>query len=88
MSLLSQNANKICEYLPSVDKCLAFITVYPDGTITNCSHLKHPVRKMAAKCSSCTIVNWCGGGCLGEEKDAQFCDARHHLKNYIERIFQ
>jgi uncharacterized protein len=86
MSLLSAQANQRCEYIASPEKCRAFITLYPDGTVTNCDHLLGEVSVISDQCHTCSIYSWCGAGCLGESRNAGFCRARRHLKSYIDTI--
>ncbi len=86
MALLSPSANRICEYHPSSDKCVTFLTLYPGGMVGNCGHLGNPAPIAPQKCLVCPIWSWCGGGCWAEEKDSAFCDARYHFKGYIERL--
>jgi uncharacterized protein len=88
LSLLSPDANRICVYDASPGKCHAFLALHPDGTVGGCDHLRSGPPAFLPACPTCPILGWCGGGCLGEERDADFCAARFRLKAFIERICQ
>jgi uncharacterized protein len=86
MSLLSPSANRICIFDSSPEKCSEFISLYPGGWISGCDHLAGAAPKFLPACSTCSIYNWCGGGCLGEERDPTFCEARFQLKTFVEGV--
>lgn len=86
LSLLSPDSNRICVYDASADKCHAFLALYPDGRVGGCDHLRHGPPAFLPACPTCPILGWCGGGCLGEERDAGFCAARFRLKAFIEGV--
>lgn len=86
LSLLSPDANRICVYDATPNKCLAFLALYPGGMVGGCDHLRHGPPAFLPACSTCPILDWCGGGCLGEERDAGFCEARFRLKAFIEKV--
>lgn len=87
MSLTSSFSNRICTFEPSFDKCKPFISLYPGGLRTGCDHRGEGAPKVFAKCATCSIYKWCGGGCFGEEKDPTFCEARFRLKAIFNSIF-
>nr|WP_279286965.1 radical SAM protein [Heliobacterium chlorum] len=95
ISLLSTDVNQICQYLPLEGKCQSFITLYPDKQISNCNHLHQDRQniyqknrnKLTEDCIYCSIYEWCGGGCLAEEKEDDFCQARGHLHQFIKGVF-
>lgn len=84
-SLFSRKKCKICLYLHDDKKCTYFHTYYNlDNMSELCDHVSgNMIPVLPQKCISCDILDKCGGGCLVEEKDYSFCDARHKLFEYI-----
>lgn len=86
-SLFSNKKNKICIYLPNVNKCYLFKTFYNSDNIKNfCDHIMTEYPCIYEKCLSCQIYDFCGGGCLMEEKNETFCNARKNLYHFINEI--
>lgn len=86
-SLFNDN-NRLCIYLPNESKCYQFKTYYSDGFEQDyCDHIINLEDKtLYEKCNDCDIYNQCGGGCLVEQKNQAFCDARRELFLFIERL--
>lgn len=88
ISLFSNNKNKLCIYLADEEKCYSFKTFYAEGQEQEyCDHIQNiDDKKLYHKCLSCKIYRKCGGGCLVEKKDDDFCQARKELFSFLERI--
>lgn len=88
VSLFSKNKNKLCVYLDDENKCTYFRTFYNENDKSNfCDHLSEKeIPRVQNKCIKCEIYKMCGGGCLAEEKDETFCEARKELFEFIEEV--
>lgn len=85
MSLFSNKPNKICIYLKDINKCSNFITFYKNKVLS-CEHIVNDEKKTITNCDRCEIYDWCGAGCLSEEKDSTFCSSRKSFKQYIDGV--
>lgn len=87
-SLLSKGGSRICKYLANNQKCSLFRTYQSDKIQSNfCDHVQDGQLPICPdQCKLCDIYQDCGGGCLLEEKDADFCESRHRLFSVINSI--
>lgn len=84
-SLFSKNGCKICRYMYDDHKCTYFHTFFDEQNKASfCDHItNNTLPKLPSTCQNCSILEKCGGGCLTEEKDLSFCEARHKLFDFI-----
>ncbi|MGE9915601.1 radical SAM protein [Megasphaera elsdenii] len=81
-ALLSKN-NKICLFLNDVNKCRNFSVIEPGLQYDHCYHIQNLKSQMDKKCTECSILDFCGGGCLAEKNDDNFCKGRFILYDFI-----
>lgn len=86
LNALLSDKNKICLYLNDIDKCKYFSVLEPNLQYNHCYHIKHPVSQVNTKCKDCSISDFCGGGCLAESIDNDFCKGRFILHDFIGRL--
>ena len=81
--LTSRGRNHSCRYSSSPLKCRRFFVFDGMKLITHCEHLAKHKDVVDKKCIKCDDYDFCGGGCLGEVKEASFCEARRLLKKVL-----
>ena len=86
ISLLT--GSKICIYSSDNNKCKYFKTFYNKEYNTEyCSHIiSNKMPNVDKKCLECYIYDWCGGGCLVDQKDETFCESRKDFKLFLDKI--
>lgn len=87
LNALMGKENKICIYMHKPDKCFEFITFAPSGIFGRCYHLpQNKMPSLSEKCKDCRILYFCGGGCVAENNDEDFCVGRKKLHRFVEEI--
>lgn len=86
LNALLSNHNKICLFLNDVNKCRYFSVLEPGMKYEHCYHIQHPRAHLDKKCEECSILDFCGGGCLAEKNDDDFCKGRFILHDFIGRL--
>lgn len=86
ISLTSSFGNQLCTFSSNSNKCDSFISLYPGGVVTGCDHRGVDEPKRFPACSTCPIFEWCGSGCIGEDKDETFCEARFRLHALVSQV--
>ena len=87
-SLLTKGGSRICRYLAYEQKCSMFKTFYTNDRQSDfCDHIQQgEIPCCPEQCKTCDIYQDCGGGCLLEEKDPTFCNARRRLSEALHII--
>lgn len=87
-AFFQKSGNKLCSFLPDVNKCSLFHTFYNAGLKSNvCNHMPFgALPRLDPRCKECDLFSFCGGGCLAETKEPDFCHARRHLAEELSRL--
>ena len=88
VDLLSPEENHSCHFSPNIMKCACFAVFSGCRMLPHCEHYQNIAQDSFEKCRSCDFFPSCGGGCITDLRDDDFCLSRRHFFQNLQCLKQ